>query len=84
MHSDQTGIHEIDAKSRDQKFIRLTLLTGTFFFLGFSSVITGFVVTIVHAIMPNNRLLNAVGTFFIFISIPLLLIGSYFLDLSDR
>ena len=60
------------------------MIAGTFFFLGFFSIITGFALTIIHAIVPNDVSMNAVGTFFIFISIPLLLIGSYLLDLSDK
>lgn len=83
----QTKLEEsrsVDAKNRERKFVRITLLAGAFFFLGFVSVITGFVLTILYAFIPDHPSLRSVGTFFIFISIPLLLLGSYLLDQSDK
>jgi phosphate/sulfate permease len=84
MQTKQTGFHKKDVTTRDRRFIRFALIAGVFFFLGFSSLITGFALTIIHAIVPNDVTLNTAGTVFIFISIPLLLIGSYLLDLSGK
>ena len=84
MQTKQTGPRNIDARTRERKFVRVTLAAGAFFFLGFASVITGFALTILHAVIPNDLSLSKAGTFFIFVSIPLLMIGSYLLDLSDK
>ena len=84
MAAKQTEFSKIDTQTRERRVVRGTLWAGTFFFLGFTSVITGFALTIIHAVIPNNLSLSSVGTFFIFVSIPLLMIGSYLLDLSDK
>jgi len=50
---------------------------------GISAPLLGLALIIIHTILVNDNLFNQIGTGLMIISIPLLLMGSHFLDVSD-
>lgn len=60
------------------------LLAGTCFFFGFTAPLLGLVFAIAFSFDPRESIFGSVSTFLIVISIPLLLLGSHFMDVADR
>lgn len=65
-----------------------SLLTPALAFIGLSwgilAPILGLVFFIIHSAVTNDHVFGDIGTGLIIASIPLLLIGSHFLDLWDK
>ena len=47
---------------------------------GLLAIFFGFVFIIIHAILEHDTIFNQIGTFLTVISIPMILVGSIFLD----
>ena len=49
-------------------------------FGGISSLVTGVICIVLHAVVPNDAVFNRAGTTLLILGIPMLLAGSVFLD----
>jgi hypothetical protein len=75
-------------KLTTQKSLRKTVLTplvcsvlASFgIFGGISSLFVGIVLVILHSILKNERMFDQVGTGLLIVAIPMILVGSIFLD----
>lgn len=72
---------------RDRSKSKAILGTGLaflFFGGGFLSPLLGMASIIIHSAISNDTVFGRIGTFFMIISIPMILLGSHFMDLIER
>lgn len=75
-------------KLTTQKSLRKTLLTPLVcsvlaafgIFGGISSLFVGIVFVIIHSVVVGDRMFDQIGTFLLIVAIPMILVGSIFLD----
>lgn len=60
------------------------VLANTLMVLGFMAPVFGIVLFVVHSFVPEEEVLDDIGSVMIIVSIPLLLLGSHFLDKGDE
>ena len=61
-----------------------TICAGLGIFGGLSALFVGLVLVILHGIIPGDATLSRIGTVLLVIAIPMILIGSIFLDEMKR
>ena len=57
-----------------------SVLAALGIFGGISALFIGIVCVVVHGVMPNERNFDRVGTILLIVAIPMILVGSIFLD----
>ena len=57
-----------------------SILASLGIFGGISSLFVGIVSVIIHAMVSGDRIFDRVGTILLIVAIPMILIGSVFLD----
>ena len=57
-----------------------SILAATGIFGGLSALLTGLACVVLHAIVPGDSAFSSVGTILLVVAIPMILIGSIFLD----
>jgi hypothetical protein len=83
--------NELTSPVRDRRTLRKALLTpmvcsvlASFgIFGGISSLFIGIVFVILHSIVTAERMFDRIGTGLLIVAIPMILIGSVFLDEID-
>jgi hypothetical protein len=61
-----------------------TILAGFGIFGGLSALFVGLVLVVLHGIVPRDATLSAVGTVLLVAAVPMILIGSIFLDEIEK
>jgi hypothetical protein len=73
--------------AKPDKKSRSVLLTGmalVLFASGFMLPVAGLIFVIVHSIVADDSVFDRVGTVLMIASIPVLLVGSHLMDLTER
>ena len=92
MNSDPKSSHEIlprqtARRTRINARVRRTtfsILAAFGVFGGISSLFVGLVFVVLHVVIPGDRMFDRVGTGLLIVAIPMILIGSIFLDLIEQ
>jgi hypothetical protein len=61
-----------------------SVLAATGIFGGLSALFVGLVCIVLHALIPGDVMFSRVGTVLLVVAIPMILIGSIFLDEIDK
>jgi hypothetical protein len=84
---EKVSIHRKQAAKPEIRRNRSELLTGIAMFLfasGFILPVAGMIFVIVHSILADDSVFDRIGTVLMIASIPVLLIGSHLMDLTER
>jgi hypothetical protein len=87
----RTFIQPVDSPSRVKKVVRrnvlspliCSLLASLGIFGGVSVLFVGIICVVLHAVIPQDRLFDSIGTVLLIAAIPMILTGSIFLDEID-
>lgn len=73
-------------KPETRSITTLMLSVFVFMFLGLGTVapLVGLALIVIHSVIPEDRILADIGTVLMIVSIPMLLLGSHFMDLVDK
>lgn len=61
-----------------------SVLASLGIFGGISALFVGLACVVVHSVMPGDRVFDSTGTILLIVAIPMILVGSIFLDEIDR